>query len=179
MKTDLFEDLFSIMNAMLAERVCGILDEAKKVDPSNMISPDAKLSGKTKVEVSGPAGMNPSEYAKAQGIGISQKNESSKDLSERWSASGYYIPSYGPSKHTSAYSRGKEWDEGDDKPIRKRYPSKPATKAAPEGFHPMKVKFADKDKAKAEGMKWHADKKVWYHTSEEKAKKSSFERHQS
>lgn len=170
---------FSLMDSVLAEKVVEIL-EAKKVDPSNMISPDAKLSGKTPIEVSGPEGMNPSEYAAAQGVAgkFKKVSESEEQLDEgRWSSSGYYIPSWGPSKHTSAYSRGKEWDEGDDKPVRRRV-SKPAQKPADSGFHPMKVKYADKDKAKSEGMKWHKDKKVWYHTSEEKAKSSSFQRHE-
>jgi len=36
------------------------------------------------------------------------------------------------------------------------------------------VPFADKDKAKSEGMRFDGDKKKWYHTSTEASNKSSF-----
>jgi len=38
------------------------------------------------------------------------------------------------------------------------------------------VSFADKDKAKSEGMKWDAIAKKWYHTDTEKSNKSGFKR---
>lgn len=38
----------------------------------------------------------------------------------------------------------------------------------------MDVKFSDKDKAKAEGMKWDPAKKAWYHTDPYKVKHSHF-----
>lgn len=49
-----------------------------------------------------------------------------------------------------------------------RKPSAPSTKI----YH--NVPFADKDKAKAEGMRFDGDKKKWYHTSQEASNKSSF-----
>jgi hypothetical protein len=40
-----------------------------------------------------------------------------------------------------------------------------------------KVPFAQKDKAKAEGMKFDGDKKLWYHTNTVHSVGSSFPRH--
>lgn len=63
-----------------------------------------------------------------------------------------------------AYSRGKEWDEDAPKYYKKSTPKKI--------YHD--VKFSDKDKAKAEGMRFDGETKKWYHTDSEKSSKSSF-----
>lgn len=50
-------------------------------------------------------------------------------------------------------------------------PAEPAQKSD-KIYH--KVFFNDKDKAKAEGMKWNPEVKMWYHTDPEKSAKSQF-----
>lgn len=71
-------------------------------------------------------------------------------------------------KFRSAYTRGKEWDENTPKTYKKP--------EAEKLYH--SVKFDQKDTAKAEGMRWDADKKMWYHTDKEKSKSSKFPRHE-
>lgn len=169
MKAESTEDLFKLMDKFLSEKIIEILSEKKKVDPTDMISPDAKLSGKTPV-VASAEGIPPAQYAQAQGVvgNFQTKMSESETLSEMRR----YRSSYDPNRDYKggAFKFGKkEWDE---EPVRPKSTKKDT------GFHPMKVGFADKDKAKAEGMKWHPEKKVWYHTSAEKANNSSFQRHE-
>lgn len=67
MKAESTEDLFKLMDKFLSEKIIEILSEKKKVDPTDMISPDAKLSGKTSV-VASAEGIPPAQYAQAQGV---------------------------------------------------------------------------------------------------------------
>lgn len=68
------EYYFSMMDSILSEKIIGMLEEKKKIDPANMITPDAKPSGKTPV-VASSDGIPPAQYAQAQGIPGFKKNK--------------------------------------------------------------------------------------------------------
>lgn len=55
----------------------------------------------------------------------------------------------------------------------RKFPAK-ATSNTNQGYFPHKVGFQDKEKAKAEGMRWHPEKKSWYHSTKDKSDKSEF-----
>lgn len=51
-------------------------------------------------------------------------------------------------------------------------PSRLSNQPTKKYYH--RVSFAQKDQAKAEGLRWDPEKKMWYHTSELNSRKSKF-----
>lgn len=186
------ESIEDSLDQILSEKLLKIMEgtaNGQIEDNKPVVSPDVKPTGKTPVNTGGSFGMSRQEYQDAQGIKSESLKEDFMQILESYSKSGYYTgsSSFSPprsdgmlsgerrrayraaaqSKHSSGFTGS----------TRRRSSPKPAPKSE-EGFYPMKVKFDDREKAKSEGMKWHPDKKVWYHEKEDKASSSSFKRHE-